>query len=76
MRFNQTGFVSGGVCDDCRHNTEGYNCELCKTRFFRVPGLDPRDPNICRGEPNLALTVARSDRLVTLHTAKSGALGS
>ncbi|XP_043223097.1 laminin subunit beta-1-like [Amphibalanus amphitrite] len=47
-RFNQTGFVSGGVCDDCRDNTEGYNCEQCKTGFYQVPGLDLRDPNICR----------------------------
>ncbi|XP_037091485.1 laminin subunit beta-1-like isoform X2 [Pollicipes pollicipes] len=48
IRFNQTGFVSGGVCDDCRHNTEGYNCEMCKRGFYQEPGRELRDPSICR----------------------------
>uniref|UniRef100_A0A8C9EGX9 Laminin subunit beta 3 n=1 Tax=Pavo cristatus TaxID=9049 RepID=A0A8C9EGX9_PAVCR len=33
--FHASSGVSGGVCDDCQHNTEGNNCERCKTNYFR-----------------------------------------
>lgn len=47
--FQATGRVSGGVCDDCAHNTMGRNCELCKPFFYQDPGRDIRDPNVCQG---------------------------
>ncbi|XP_069732170.1 laminin subunit beta-3 isoform X3 [Phaenicophaeus curvirostris] len=39
--------VSGGVCDDCQHNTEGNNCERCKTNYFRNQQQDLTHPETC-----------------------------
>ncbi|XP_053572856.1 LOW QUALITY PROTEIN: netrin-4 [Bombina bombina] len=30
-----SGNRSGGVCDNCQHNTEGEHCQRCKPGFFR-----------------------------------------
>ncbi|MBN3299678.1 NET4 protein, partial [Amia calva] len=35
-----SGQRSGGVCDHCQHNTEGPNCQHCRSGFYR----DPRQP--------------------------------
>ncbi|KAK3744616.1 hypothetical protein RRG08_062266 [Elysia crispata] len=40
--------TSGGVCDDCQHNTMGVNCQECIDFFYMDPFADIRDPEICR----------------------------
>uniref|UniRef100_A0A669F8D6 Laminin, beta 1a n=1 Tax=Oreochromis niloticus TaxID=8128 RepID=A0A669F8D6_ORENI len=46
--FAASGNVSGGVCDDCEHNTAGNNCEQCKPFYYQHPERDIRDANICQ----------------------------
>ncbi|XP_063445068.1 laminin subunit beta-1-like [Mytilus trossulus] len=46
--FVFSGEISGGVCDDCQHNTTGRNCQECKEYFFQDPNRDIRDPEICQ----------------------------
>ncbi|XP_005987722.1 laminin subunit beta-3 [Latimeria chalumnae] len=45
--FESTGGVSGGVCDDCRDNTMGRNCESCKPHYFRNPLQDITHRDAC-----------------------------
>ncbi|VDP08781.1 unnamed protein product [Soboliphyme baturini] len=45
--YEASGYVSGGVCDDCEHNTMGKNCEMCKPFFYRDPHRDISDPYVC-----------------------------
>ncbi|NWH63275.1 LAMB3 protein, partial [Geococcyx californianus] len=45
--YRASGGVSGGVCDDCQHNTEGNNCERCKTNYFHNQRQDFTHPETC-----------------------------
>ncbi|NXP79219.1 LAMB3 protein, partial [Ramphastos sulfuratus] len=45
--FRASGGVSGGVCDNCQHNTEGNSCEHCKRNYFRNPQQDLAHPEAC-----------------------------
>ncbi|KAL1456234.1 hypothetical protein WDU94_000979 [Cyamophila willieti] len=45
--YEASGKISGGVCDECEHSTEGKNCERCKQYFYRDEGRDFSDPNVC-----------------------------
>ncbi|XP_078098340.1 laminin subunit beta-3 [Mustelus asterias] len=38
--YRASGGISGGVCEDCQHNTMGNNCEKCKPSFYRRPQRD------------------------------------
>ncbi|XP_034171779.1 laminin subunit beta-1 isoform X2 [Osmia lignaria lignaria] len=45
--YEQSGRVSGGVCNDCQHNTEGRNCELCKLFYYHDVTKDISHPEAC-----------------------------
>ncbi|XP_005110416.2 laminin subunit beta-1 [Aplysia californica] len=47
-KFTASGEVSGGVCDNCMHNTRGVNCQDCKKFYYQDPSRDIRDPEICQ----------------------------
>ncbi|EDW76145.1 uncharacterized protein Dwil_GK14820 [Drosophila willistoni] len=56
--FTASGHVSGGVCDNCMHNTQGQHCEECMPFFYRDPVEDLRSPYVCKPcdcDPNGAL---------------------
>ena len=42
--------VSGGVCDECQHNTEGVNCERCQVGFYPNPNASFTSPDACLRE--------------------------
>uniref|UniRef100_A0AAR2JSM0 Laminin subunit beta 4 n=1 Tax=Pygocentrus nattereri TaxID=42514 RepID=A0AAR2JSM0_PYGNA len=42
-----TGQVSGGVCDNCRNNRVGAQCEHCQPRYYRDPQRSVQDPAAC-----------------------------
>ncbi|XP_065337904.1 laminin subunit alpha [Cloeon dipterum] len=41
-------YEGGGVCQNCRDNTEGNNCERCKSRFYRPFSVFLNDTNVCQ----------------------------
>ena len=45
--YEASGRVSGGVCMECEHNTQGKNCEQCKPFFYRDIARSLDDPNVC-----------------------------
>ena len=46
--YEATGNMTGGVCENCMHNTEGTHCESCLEGFYQDPALDIKDPEICK----------------------------
>uniref|UniRef100_A0A8B9LTS4 Laminin, beta 4 n=1 Tax=Astyanax mexicanus TaxID=7994 RepID=A0A8B9LTS4_ASTMX len=46
-RYMATGQVSGGVCEDCRNNRIGAQCEQCQPGYYRDPQRPIEDPAAC-----------------------------
>lgn len=46
--YEQSNETSGGVCNDCQHNTMGIHCENCKPNFWRDPERGIDDPYSCK----------------------------
>ncbi|KAG8007435.1 Netrin-4 [Nibea albiflora] len=42
-----SGVTSGGICDDCRHNTVGRRCQRCRHGYHRRPSLPLTSPHTC-----------------------------
>ena len=40
-------YEGGGVCVNCRDNTDGVNCEMCLDGTYRPLGIEPNDPQPC-----------------------------
>ncbi|RLW06300.1 hypothetical protein DV515_00004601 [Chloebia gouldiae] len=43
-----SGNRSGGVCDNCQHNTEGQHCQRCKLGFYRDLRKPFSAPDACK----------------------------
>lgn len=71
--YEETGSISGGVCDDCTHNTMGRNCEQCILYYYHDPQRVITDPDVCqpcncdtRGSVNDALCDSYTDSTASL----------
>ncbi|XP_065098165.1 netrin-4 [Paramisgurnus dabryanus] len=42
-----TGGSSGGICDNCQHNTVGRRCQRCRPGFHRHPARPLNSPHAC-----------------------------
>lgn len=45
--FSASGNTTGGVCDNCLHNTEGTHCEYCQASFYHDPSKPITDLDTC-----------------------------
>ncbi|KAM9375661.1 laminin subunit beta-4 [Pholidichthys leucotaenia] len=46
-RYEASGGVSGGVCDDCRNDRMGPQCEQCRPFLYQDPQRSMEDPQGC-----------------------------
>ncbi|VUZ45681.1 unnamed protein product [Hymenolepis diminuta] len=46
--YLQSGNVSGGHCYQCRHNTEGPQCEFCSVGYYRHPDYPINHSQTCQ----------------------------
>uniref|UniRef100_A0A8C6Z2Y8 Netrin-4 n=1 Tax=Nothoprocta perdicaria TaxID=30464 RepID=A0A8C6Z2Y8_NOTPE len=43
-----SGKRSGGVCDSCKHNTEGHRCQRCKPGYYRDRSKPLSSAEVCK----------------------------
>ncbi|KGL84727.1 Netrin-4, partial [Tinamus guttatus] len=43
-----SGKRSGGVCDNCKHNTEGHRCQRCKPGYYRDRSKPMSSAEVCK----------------------------
>ncbi|XP_064094479.1 laminin subunit alpha-like isoform X2 [Macrobrachium nipponense] len=41
-------YEGGGVCQNCRHNTKGINCNECMDGYYRPYGKELNDTDVCQ----------------------------
>lgn len=41
-------YEGGGVCQNCRDNTEGINCDKCKAGFYRPYDYELNQTDVCQ----------------------------
>ncbi|XP_055695879.1 laminin subunit beta-1 [Lutzomyia longipalpis] len=46
--YEHSGKISGGVCDNCQHHTQGQHCEECVPFYYRDPNEDIQSPYVCK----------------------------
>lgn len=46
----QGNYEGGGVCQNCQHNTEGYNCNKCVNGYYRPYGKNLSDIDVCQSK--------------------------
>ncbi|KAK2510079.1 hypothetical protein MC885_006121, partial [Smutsia gigantea] len=46
--WEASGNRSGGICNDCQHNTEGQHCQRCKPGFYRDLRRPFSAPDACK----------------------------
>ncbi|MBZ3884468.1 Laminin subunit beta-4 [Sciurus carolinensis] len=46
-KYLESGGLSGGVCEDCQHHTEGQHCDRCRPLFYKDPLKAISDPDAC-----------------------------
>lgn len=40
-------YEGGGVCQECQHNTEGINCNKCRSRYYRPSHKQWNETDVC-----------------------------
>ena len=50
-------YEGGGVCQNCRDNTEGINCDRCKPGYFRPFGKNLNETDVCHRKLTQTLRV-------------------
>lgn len=46
--WRSSGNKSGGVCENCQHNTEGHRCQRCRAGYYRDPTEHISSPLVCK----------------------------
>ncbi|MEQ2174360.1 hypothetical protein GOODEAATRI_007191, partial [Goodea atripinnis] len=54
--------ISGGVCNDCQHNTEGRRCQRCRHGYHRHPSKPLRSPHACTRKMIKASVLSAHDK--------------